>query len=144
MVYKTGTYGIQAKERYERRKTEGKCGYKNKNGLGYQGEKEAGKIMPGCKRLGHKEIVDYEWKGKLVEVKTAKITKRGRSKNGRWNFLLYKQKGKCDYFMIICRDENNKTEHMFLIPDKDLFSNNLTFSRLTVSKYAKYSFEGGT
>lgn len=76
---------------------------------------------------------DYNWKGKKIDVKTSLF-----HRNSYWKFCLKKQKGLVDYFIIICKDINKSTQYMFLIPDKEINSNNLVISLKTIKKYKKY------
>lgn len=80
-------------------------------------------------------MIDIEWKGKLIEVKTASIRKN------QWKFLLYKQRGYCDYFIFFCKNENKETEHIFMIPDCDIKVNNLSISKNMAHKYEKYKMK---
>lgn len=167
MVYKTGTWGEQAKARYKKRIAEyrerrrkdlegerekERIIYLKKTGknsvnlvvsnriikarvVGLMGEREAEKLLGVKKNLATSDV-DFNWRGKLVDVKTARINKKGE-----WKFLLYKQKGVADLFLIICKDRKMKTEHIFLIPDKDLLHCNLSISRRSLPKYLKYTFQ---
>ena len=111
----------------------------NKNGyfvsVGRMGEIEAEKILKVEKNT--RDIIsDYTWKGKLVDVKTAV------EKNDAWKFLLYRQKGKIDYFLLILKDKQKKTLYMFLVPDKDIKKNNLRIGKKKLNNYCKYILKG--
>jgi len=88
--------------------------------------------LEGSKRLNRR--VDLIWKDKKIDVKTSKPKKR----DGTWNFLLYRQRGCVDYFLVICKDKDSRTKHMFLIPDSELKHNNLTISETTVYKFINF------
>jgi hypothetical protein len=128
MPYKTGSWGIQAKERSRRRR---------KGGLGYIGEIEAESILLTNKLPNHSGA-DFRYKGKLVDVKTSLPDKRGY-----WKFNLYKQKGKIDYFLFICKNRDKKTEYIFLIPNSKLKRNNLCIHINKTKGYLKYLMRGG-
>ena len=141
MPYKTGTWGIQAKERHKRRLEYFRIRSMSNRihggiSLGYKGEMEARSIFKEDK-LPNKSGADFKVKGKLIDVKTAIPTK---TKYGwRWKFLLYSQKGIVDYFLIICKDKDRKTKYMFLIPDKEIKVNNLSITEKTAKRYRKYT-----
>lgn len=150
MTYIDGSWGEKAKNRSKNRreyfriyrrthpsKNPNKYKYEHYGqSIGYKSEIEAIKILVGSKRI--MRPCDLEWEGKLVDVKTA-IKRKGKGRNTyTWNFLLKKQKGKIDLFLILCRDEKERIEHIFLIPDKDLKVNNLSISERKINKYMKY------
>lgn len=105
--------------------------------LGYRGEEEANNLLKGSKRQ-ERNKADLMWQGKRIEVKTAKPTRSLGHKKDWWKFLLYKQKGKTDYFLFICKDKEERTICIFLIPDKDLEKNNFCFSMDKLNIYKKY------
>lgn len=72
--------------------------------------------------------------GKKLDVKTATFNSTYRF----WKFLLYRQKSKIDFFLILCKDKEKKTQYIFLIPDKDIKRNNLIISLKNIKKYYKY------
>jgi hypothetical protein len=127
MPYKTGSWGIQAKERNRRRR-------KGSTSIGYIGELQAEKLLLTSKLPNYCKA-DFKYKGKFVDVKTSLPDKRGY-----WKFNLYKQKGKIDYFLIICKNKDKRTEYIFLIPDKELKKNNLCIHIDKVKRFLKYSF----
>ena len=139
MTYKTGAWGIQAQLRSTRRRKYFRDRRRNlvkgKESLGFVGEMETAKLL-GEDKLPNKSGSDFEYIGKSIDVKTALPTKNG--KNFRWRFLLYTQKGKVDFFLIICKDINKKTKYMFLIPDNDIKVKNLSISEKSVNKYINY------
>ena len=128
MPYKTGSWGIQAQKRNRKRFSES---------IGVKGEKEIEIVLEVEKRpLGFG--CDYVWKGKLIDIKTSLPSKKNKYGHQYWKFNLYKQKGKIDFFLCICKNEDKTTEYVFLIPDKDLFKKNLTIPIKKVKKYFKY------
>jgi hypothetical protein len=147
MPYKTGTWGEQAKERsnrrleyfrrYDRRKSgDGRGKSREYYSIGKKGELEIEKLLTGCRRKRLKEIYDYDWDGKKIDVKTGVFS----AKRKGWKFLLYKQKGKVDYFLIVCKDIEEKTIYIFMIPDKQLPKNNLSIPVKGIDKFMKYLF----
>ncbi|HTB31416.1 MAG TPA: hypothetical protein VK808_05275 [Bacteroidia bacterium] len=112
---------------------------------GLEGEKIALSILPESVHI-HRPC-DLFWKGKFIDVKTSKKMsttmidyKTGKSialKTFRWKFILSRQKGKVDFFLLICKNQDNKVEHIFLIPDKDL-PNNLSIAESNIPKFEKY------
>jgi len=149
MPYKTGSWGKQAKDRYKKRQLSGELKkrsldyyHKNKKGeysIGYIGELEAKNILH-TKKIDKKFGYDFVWKNKKIDVKTSIIKKHPKWNTNYWKFLLYHQKGKVDYFLIICKDVGKKTKYIFLIPDKDLPNNNLVINIHKVNKYFRYLF----
>ncbi len=141
MPYKRDPWGIKEKERSKRRleyfRNRQRLLSKNKNraSIGFIGEIEAKDIFKTGK-LPNNAGADFNYKNKLIDVKTALPTKNGNKFH--WKFLLYKQKGKIDYFLIICKDFDKRTKYMFMIPDKDLKLNNLHISEKNIIKYLKY------
>ncbi len=164
MTFKTGTWGEQAKLRSSKRREYFKKYRRlhprnskafNKSikssyishgtSVGYKGEIEALSILKGSKRIF--KPCDLEWKGKLVDVKTGiKHLYVNKHVNGdrvsgntyKWKFLLSKQKGKVDYFLVICKDLDERIEHIFLIPDKEIEVKNLSIPEKNIHKYSKY------
>lgn len=152
MTYSDGAWGLKAKLRSVRRKKYFRE-YRRLHpqryesygeSLGYKGEVLAQDYMKGAIRINRPS--DYKWKGKLVDVKTSTKTKTfNRHVNGervetnvyRWKFLLT-QKGKIDFFFLICKDLEDKVQYIFLVPDADLTSKHLSISENQVSKYLKY------
>jgi len=92
------------------------------------------KVLKGSKKINRP--CDLNWKGKLVDVKTAKPT-RTRDKI-RWKFLLSKQKGKIDLFLLIRKDNDEKVIDIHLIPDNKIKYKNISISSFNVKKYTKY------
>lgn len=114
--------------------------------MGWETEEMGLSILEGARRIYRP--CDLEWKGKLVDVKTA-IKQRGhfiqwttreslKSSTYRWRFSLEKQFRKVDLYLVICRNEDKTVEHVFLIPDRDLKKPNLSISENRVSKYSQY------
>ena len=147
MSYKTGRWGDQAKLRsrkrleyfreYQRKRLK-KLGIKVGIGLGWKGEQEAINILKGSNKYTRQ--IDLIWKDKLVDVKTAKPS---CSKGiWYWKFLLYKQKGIVDFFLFICKDLEEKTKHILLIPDKDIKKNNFSIPLRKEKDYLKYLLKG--
>lgn len=167
-MYKTGGWGDQAKAYYKKRLESGyykerdrkryakqkalgikpKYAYESHGtSLGYKGEELGLKVLANSKRI-HRPS-DLEWHGKRVEVKTA-IKQHGnfiqwttkelmKSSSYRWKFLLKRQRGKVDLFLLICENADKEVEHILLIPDKDLKINNLSISEGSIyKKYSKY------
>ena len=87
-------------------------------------------------KLEKGRIADIKWQDKLVDVKTAIFN----IKTNRWKFLLSKQKGKVDLFLVFCKDSEERTKYIFLIPDKDLKFKNLNISLRSIGYYKKYLF----
>jgi hypothetical protein len=103
--------------------------------LGDSGEEIALKVLVGSKKIYRP--CDLDWNGKLVDVKTAKPTKNIRSID-RWKFLLSKQKGKIDLFLLIRKDKEDRVIDIHLIPDKEIRYKNISFNNNSVIKYSKY------
>lgn len=113
-----------------------KSTYKYKaTSMAYKGEVLALKVLVGSKKINRP--CDLDWKGKLVDVKTAKPTKTTNGGIVRWKFLLTKQKQVADLFLLICKGSDDKVIGIYLIPNKDIKHNNLSFS-LNSTKYSKY------
>ena len=136
MTYKTGSWGNQAKERSKRRRKYF-LDYIDKKGahrgLGYLGELEATIILKGSSR--NYKGIDLDWNGKKIDVKTSSF----HDWYSRWTFWLKKQRGKCDYFLLLCKDLNGKTLFIFLIPDKEIQENSLIIKKSELSLFEKYA-----
>src|SRR3990167_2875077 len=123
MPYKTGVWGIQAKERgfrkrkYYRERARRIYGYKNF--LSFSGEQEVSKAL-NIDKLPKNSGADFKYEGKLIDVKTAIF----RQKWGHWQFQLREQKGKIDYFLCLAKDKDFKTIYIFLVPDKEIYRKN--------------------
>lgn len=102
--------------------------------MGYKGEELALTVLVGSKKIIHP--CDLDWNGKLVDVKTAKPTKATNGGQDRWKFLLT-QKKTADLFLLICKDREDKTIRIYLIPNKEIKYNNLSFS-INSLRYKKY------
>ena len=144
MPYKTGSWGVQAQERSKRRKSYfqqkkeeyfKRLGLKYHEGVGYVGEGEALQVLKVKDRSSDRSF-DILWNNKKVDVKTAIINK------SRWQFDLHRQKGKIDYFLILCKNKKKETQYMFLIPDEDLKVKGLVISENRIMKYKDYLIEG--
>lgn len=120
--------------------------YKESNfepSLGRLGEKIAFNTLEGSVKIIHP--ADLLWKGKLVEVKTARKILvdtqlngiRKKCKTYRWKFCL-SQLRKVDLFFIICKDLDDRVQYVFLIPDGDLKVRNLSITENNILKYSKY------
>lgn len=103
--------------------------------IGYQGEELALKVLVGSKRI-HRPC-DLDWNGKLVDVKTAMPTK-GVGVKRRWKFLLSKQKGVVDLFLLISKDEDGRVLGIYLVPDAEIKGKNISFSSNTIHRFKKY------
>ncbi len=103
--------------------------------LAYKGENIALKILTGSEQICRPS--DLFWKGKLVEVKTAKKVLTGKSRNYRWKFCLT-QLHKVDLFFFVCEDLSKKVQYIFLIPDKLLKIKNFTISESKINKYSSF------
>ena len=151
MAYKTGIWGEQAQKKFmenrEYRLEYSRNYYRKLHPnvvvgrthppiVGMQGEKEAQEMMKGAIKLSKKSKVDFNWEGKLIEVKTATQNK----KYIKWKFLLYRQRDFADFFLILCKDRQGTTQHIFMIPNADIKSNNLTISKNNLPFYKKYAF----
>ena len=138
MTYKTGSWGIQAKNRsakrskYFRERARKLSNYKE--GLGLSGEKEIEDRLALGDHLPRKAKFDYFWKNKKIDVKTSIYNER----IGRWTFTLDRQRGIVDYFICLCRSERGETKYIFLIPDKDVTMDFLELRPRTINKYFKY------
>jgi len=154
MPFKDGEWGEQAKERNERRGEYFREHYRQKiakkgktweikNSLGFTGELESLNILKGAIRNGGRSIVDLDFYGERIEVKTSNILKHWGGKNYlNWKFLVKKQRGKCDKFLLICKGQNSKTQYVFLIPDKKITTDSIIISLSTIDKYSKYLIGG--
>ena len=139
MPYKTGSWGIQARERNRKRLKyfrDKKRLSNHKEGLGFNGEMEAQKILKEDKLPNHTGY-DFQYKGKSIDVKTDIFYKRRYG----WQFDCSRQKGKVDYFMLIAKNTNNKTQYIFVIPDKDFATKTIYISLKNIYKYMKYMWK---
>lgn len=125
MPYKTGSWGIQAKKRNKKRFSKS---------LGKKGELEAIEILGLEEKLERGSLSDLKWRNKFLDVKTDIFDKK---RNG-WQFDCTKQKGKIDYFLLIAKNINQKTEYIFLIPDKDFITKYLWISPRNINNYMRY------
>ena len=111
--------------------------------IGYKAEELGLKILIGSERIYRP--CDLKWEGKLIDVKTGiKHNSNSWLKNRpnlnqtyRWKFYL-KQLRKVDLFLIICQDQEEKVEYIFLIPDKVLKTKNLSISENRINKFSSY------
>mgnify|MGYP001617494574 CR=1 FL=1 len=144
MPYKTGPWGLQAKlrsikrKKYFRDRRRKLYQYHGKS-IGFMGEAEALTLLKVKEKLPNGYKVDIKWKGKLVDVKTAIYSKKKRG----WDFLLTRQKGIADLFLIICKDENKKTQFIFLIPDKEIKTKGFYVSKRNLHKFHKFEMKVG-
>ena len=146
MPYKSGTWGREAQIRNKKRlKYFAEHNYKRNHGLlkkrtdlGYIGEEEALKILNGSIRYSRE--IDLIWNGKKIDVKTATVCFEGKYYNHpRWRFTITPQKGKCDYFIFICKNKTKETRYIFIIPDKEISNKiSLTITETKVNKFKKY------
>lgn len=145
MPYKSGTWGEQAKER-----SKGRLEYFKKSqlarlghprtyiGIGHIGEQEALIILRGSKKLLRKEV-DLEWNGKKIDVKTSSF--HNKPFWSGWTFWLKKQRGLCDFYLLICKDMNKNNSYLFLIPEKDISKDSLTISQTKINLFQKYQLK---
>jgi hypothetical protein len=143
MTYIEGSWGERAKLRsqsrneyfknYRRLHPQKYIGYGSS--LGYKGELIGLKVLKGSKKINRP--CDLSWRGKLVDVKTAKPTSQKGGGN-RWKFLLVKQKNKVDLFLLIRKDIYDKVIDIHLIPGEKIRGTNISFNERTVIKYSKY------
>ncbi len=141
MPYKTGNWGEQAKERnkkrleYFRKYSLVRTGHlESYISIGYMGEQEALIILEGSKKLSRK--IDLEWFGKLVDVKTSSFHNKLYWKG--WKFWLEKQRGLCDFFLLICKNMDGGNSHLFLIPEKEISKNCIMISINKLNLFEKY------
>ena len=146
MTYKTGAWGEKAKIRSAKRKQyfreykklHPQYERKGQSGFGRDGELEAIKLLKGAIDRNKNTVADYDisWNGQKIEVKTAHL-KHYKDGSANWKFYLKRQKGKVDFFLLLCFIES-ELAYSFLIPDSELkvISVNIAFS--TVKKYFKY------
>lgn len=144
MTWQTGSWGKEGKARSKKRLDYFRDYTRKRNnggiGIGFVGEREALAELDGSQMMYRNECkYDIEWRGKKIDVKTSMPSKD----YGYWKFLLTRQKGIVDYFLIICKDANEKTRHMFLIPDKALMKNNLSLTKKNIHLFCKYEIKGG-
>ena len=116
MPYKTGTWGKQAKSRNKKRLEYFKEYTKKKyrrafNSLGSLGELIALKILNNS-MLMRKPNYDLLWQNKKIEVKISHFRK-----DKCWDFSTRRQKGRVDWFFIICLNNKNIIEKIYFIPD---------------------------
>ena len=144
MPYKTGSWGEQSKERNKRRLEYFRQYQLTRLGrpntyieIGHIGEQEALIILNGSKKLSRK--VDLEWNGKRIDVKTSSFHKRTHWMG--WYFWLKKQRGICDFYLLICKDMNKNNSHLFLIPEKEIDKNSLTISQTKINLFEKYQLK---
>lgn len=150
MPYKTGSWGKQAKERSKRRRVYFRKYAKRKyksyrrpdissaRGLGIFGEDLGLKILDNSK-LKFNVNYDLIWKGKKIEVKTAKPTKHRCKRKGKkdvyihyaWKFNIKKQSGEADYFLFICVDRGGIVKRIYLIPSEGVKNKNTISLGLT-------------
>lgn len=102
--------------------------------MAYKGEETGLKMLVGSKKIN--KPCDLDWNGKLVDVKTAKPTASTNGGQNRWKFLLT-QRRTADLFLLICKDREEKTVGVYLIPNKDIKYKNLSFSINSI-RYKKY------
>jgi hypothetical protein len=145
MPYKSGSWGEQAKERNSKRldyfRHYTRTRYKRfwltrkERSIGYLGEKEAMLILRGSQRLKKKEP-DLLWGNKLIEVKTSSFHKwKG------WSFFVKNQRRKCDFFLLICKDENQKTSMIFLVPDTEVIKDSICMSVSKINEFEKFKLK---
>ena len=140
MPYKTGSWGEQAKERHKRRITYFRERRRRlddvKNTLGFDGEQEAIKLF-NTEKLPINSGADLQIKGNLIDVKTSILRKVHGSLC--WMFQISRQKKTSDYFLCIAKDENYKTMHILLIPNKDTGNKkNICIAKSRIGKYKRY------
>jgi hypothetical protein len=104
------------------------------NSMSYGGEMLGLKVLLGSEKINRP--CDLTWKGKLVDVKTAKPTRVTGSKTNRWKFLLAKQVKVADLFLLIRKGIDDKVIDLYLIPNTG--KKNFSFNEKTVSKYKQY------
>jgi hypothetical protein len=130
MPYKSGYWGEQAKarskkrldyfKRYEASKKLTKRltigNYKSPVHIGAKGEEIAMKYLKDCSLIKAHDF-DILWKGSKVEVKTSSFL-YDKSHGWYYSFDIGIQKGKTDYFMFVCLDEEGKNlKTMYFVPD---------------------------
>lgn len=145
MTFKTGVWGTQAKERSQKRKRYFKTHCKHLDctyhSLGYLGELEALEILGDSIRVSEKDF-DLLWGNKRVEVKTSSFHATKDGFKG-WRFSVKKQIGRCDFFLLICKDEINKTFIVFLIPSNQIQKDHISLSLSRVDQFSKFILKGG-
>lgn len=107
----------------------------------YFAELEGIEILQGSERV-HKGDTDLIWEGKRVDVKMAHLLPN----NGwtGWRFNVKTQKHKADYFLCLCRDDDNVTKHVFLIPNDEIkAATGIGIESNTFGNYAKFQLQKG-
>ena len=148
MPYKE-TWGEKAQERSKRRleyfKKYRKNHYKKRfNGFGSKGELIALKIFKDAILL-RKSGFDLIWQNERIEVKISHFQKLGGGTSTSWGWAFHtrRQKGKTDYFLLICLNQKLIIEKIYFIPD-NLIPNTL---RVDINKngkrFEKYKLRGG-
>lgn len=158
MPYKTGSWGIQAKNRAKRRRKYHRDRYYLKRAelirtgkldvtknIGSWGEIIAEKLLGG-KRAGKKKW-DIDWHNKKVEVKTARPSKNNRKyENGIlihytevWKFWIKTQLGIPDYYILICLNKDKKVMRIYFIPSEKI--KNKSTIRIATSNRSKNYLE---
>ena len=114
--------------------------------IGGWGEQFALNALEGSVLVG--KPTDLNWEGQRVDVKTSrKRHPKLRSyatgewfvgKTFFWKFDLKRQKGRADSYLLICLDEYEQVEHMFLIPVNKLKVDQLNLAESRLDEYSDF------
>jgi hypothetical protein len=102
---------------------------------GITGEKLALKLLKNSIWKG--ERIDLIWLNKKIDVKTSKPHLM-KGNYPRWKFILTRQKGLVDFFILFGLDEQKKLQAVYFIPDKEIENTNISILIGRPSKYNKY------
>ncbi len=106
-----------------------------KDSVGMTGEKMALKYFKESKWIGKK--IDLEWLNKKIDIKTSKPHLQ-YNKYPRWKYILARQKGFVDLFVLFGLNDSKQLQAIYVIPDKEINVSNISIQIGTPSKYEKY------
>lgn len=114
--------------------------------IGIKGELIALNTLEGSVFVGRP--TDIDWDGQRIEVKTSrKRHPKLRSyatgewlvgKTFFWKFDLKRQRDRADFYLLICLDELEQVEHMFLIPVDKFNVNQLNLAESHLEDYEDF------
>lgn len=115
--------------------------------IGEQKFKKAVPIAIDNNDLKYQADIDFTIGNVTVDVKTSRI-KRYQRVNGirhsapRWGYCINKQKDTADFFVLYALNDDNETEHVFLMPNEIVTTvSTISIPETLASKWADYKIE---
>ncbi|WP_109391293.1 MULTISPECIES: hypothetical protein [Proteus] len=115
--------------------------------IGEQKFKKAVPISIDNNDLKYQADIDFTIGNITIDVKTSRIRRKQQGKGiknaaPRWGYCINKQKDTADFFVLYALDDNNETEHVFLMPNEIVTAvSMISIPETLASKWADYKIE---